>query len=80
VDFETERLEHRIADFLNPRNSESTVRERYSIKDAGGYELAKRRQPALAAKLKAKDIIQRVQHRPFDYRFVAYSEAVLTSP
>jgi hypothetical protein len=45
-----------------------------------GYALAKRRGPALAAKLKAKDIIKRVQQRPFDYRFVAYSEAVLTSP
>jgi len=80
VDFDFEPLEQRISDFLNPKNDESTVRERYSIKDAGGYALAKRRQPALAAKLKAKDIIQRVQHRPFDYRFVAYSEAVLTSP
>jgi hypothetical protein len=80
VDFEFEPLEQRIDDFLDPRNAESTVRERYGIKDAGGYVLAKRRQPALAAKLKAKDIIQRVQQRPFDYRFVAYSEAVLTSP
>jgi hypothetical protein len=80
VDFDFEPLELRISDFLNPNNSESTVRERYSIKDAGGYALAKRRQPALAAKLKAKEVIQRVQHRPFDYRFVAYSEAVLTSP
>ena len=80
VDFEVEPLEQRVDDFLNPMNAESTVRERYSIKDAGGYVLAKRRQPALAAKLKAKDIIQHVQHRPFDYRFVAYSEAVLTSP
>jgi len=80
VDFEFEPLKKRIDDFLNPRNGESTVRERYSIKDAGGYILAKRRQPALGAKLKAKDIIQCVQHRPFDYRFVAYSEAVLTSP
>ena len=80
VDFEIDPLEQRISDFLNPKNGESIVRERYSIKDAGGYELAKRRQPALAAKLEAKDIIRRVQHRPFDYRFVAYSEAVLTSP
>ncbi len=80
VDFDFEPLEQRISDFLNPKNAESVIRERYSIKDAGGYVLAKRRQPALAAKLKAKDIIQRVQHRPFDYRFVAYSEAVLTSP
>ena len=80
VDFERKRLEQRIDDFLNPRNADSTVRERYSIKDAGGYVLAKRRRPALAAKLKAKDIIRRVQQRPFDYRFVAYSEAVRTSP
>ena len=80
VDFSFEPLEQRIDDFLNPKNTESTVRERYSIRDAGGYVLAKRRQPALAAKLRAKDIIQRAQHRPFDYRFVAYSDAVLTSP
>lgn len=80
LDFDIEPLELRISDFLNPNNTEFTVRERYSIKDAGGYALAKRRQPALAAKLKAKEIIQRVQHRPFDYRYVAYSEAVLTSP
>ena len=80
VDLEIGPLEERISDFLNPKNAETVVRERYSIKDAGGYELAKRRRPALAAKLKAKDIIRRVQHRPFDYRFVAYSEAVLTSP
>jgi Type ISP C-terminal specificity domain len=80
VDFDFEPLEQRIDDFLNPKNGESIVRERYSIKDAGGYQLSKRRQPALATKLKAKDIIQRVQHRPFDYRFVAYSDAVLTSP
>ncbi len=80
VDFDLEPLQQRIDDFLNPKNSDSVIRERYSIKDAGGYILAKRRQPALAARLKAKNIIRRVQQRPFDYRFVAYSEAVLTSP
>lgn len=80
VDLDFEPLERRIDDFLNPKNAESVVRARYSIKDAGGYALAKRRGPALAAKLKAKDIIRCVQQRPFDYRFVAYSEAVLTSP
>jgi len=80
VDFDFESLEQRINDFLNPKNSDSVVRERYSIRDAGGYQLSKRRQPALVAKLKANDIIHPVQHRPFDYRFVAYSDAVLTSP
>jgi predicted helicase len=80
VDFDSDPLERRIRDFLNPSNSDLTIRDRYSIKDAGGYELGKRRKPALTAKLMAKDTIQRVQHRPFDYRFVAYSEAVLTSP
>ena len=80
VDFEVEPLEARISDFLNPKNSDNTIRERYSIRDAGGYVLAKRRQQALAAELKASNIIRRVQHRPFDYRFVAYSEAILTSP
>lgn len=80
VDFEAAPLEKRVGDFLNPKNSDAEVRERYSIKDAGGYALAKRRKPALAARLKPKDIIRAVQHRPFDYRFVAYSEAFLTSP
>jgi hypothetical protein len=80
VDFERATLEARIENFLDPKHADSVIRERYSIKDAGGYDLAKRRQPALAAKLKAKDIVRTVQHRPFDYRFVAYSEAVLTSP
>ncbi len=80
VDLDHEPLEKRINDFLDPKNSDTNVRERFSIKDAGGYNLAGRRKPALEAKLSAKDIICRVQHRPFDYRFVAYSEAVLTSP
>ena len=80
VDFDFHPLEARINDFLNPKQTDASVRERYSIKDAGGYDLAKRRKPALLAKLKASDIIRPVQHRPFDYRLVAYSEAVLTSP
>jgi predicted helicase len=80
VDFDARVLEARISDFLDPKQNEAAIRERYSIKDAGGYTLSKRRQPALAARLKAKDIIKAVQHRPFDFRFVAYSEAVLTSP
>lgn len=80
VDFEAGPLLDRMAFFLDPANSDASVRARFAIKDAGGYTLASRRRAALASNLRATDIIAPVQHRPFDYRSVAYSEAVLTSP
>lgn len=76
-DFDRGALEERMAQFCNGAHSDSSVREQFGIRDAGGYELGKRRPAALG--LDPKTLSRPLEMRPFDHRWVAYSRAVLTA-
>lgn len=76
-DLDREPLLHRVTEFCDPRRSDSWVRETFAIRDAGGYELAKRRKLVLGKN--AASLIRRLTMRPFDYRWVAFSRGLLTA-
>ena len=70
-------LEERITIFCDPKHSNEWIRERFDIRDAGGYELAKRRRMIVGKQ--AGSFTRRIDVKPFDTRWVAYTRGVLTS-
>lgn len=76
-DLDKSPLEERMALFCDPKKSNEWIREHFEIRDAGGYELAKRR-PAVVGK-NASSFTRRIEVKPFDTRWVAYTRGVLTS-
>ncbi len=76
-DLDQEALEGRIDLFCDPNHSDDWVRQKFDIRDAGGYELSKRRRMILGKK--ASSFTRRIDIKPFDTRWVAYTRGVLTS-
>ncbi len=76
-DFDKSALEERITIFCDPKHSDDWVREKFEIRDAGGYELAKRRKMIVGKK--ANSFTRPIDVRPFDTRWVAFTRGVLTS-
>jgi hypothetical protein len=76
-DLDREALLQRVSDFCDRHHSDSWIRSRFGIRDAGGYELAKRRKLVLGAD--PNSLIKRLSMRPFDTRWVAFSRGLLTA-
>jgi hypothetical protein len=70
-------LAERIKYFCDPKNSDTAVALRFGIKDKGGYVLAKRRQHVVGQP--PESFIRKINYRPFDSRFIAYSRGFLTA-
>jgi len=77
IDMDRAMLAERLDYFCNPKNSDAAVAERFTIRDAGGYILSKRRKSVLGQP--SKSFIRPINYRPFDTRFVAYSRGFLTA-
>ena len=77
IGFDREALREKLDFFCDPNNSDSSVAARFSIKDAGGYILSKRRKHVLGKP--ASSFIKSINYRPFDTRLVAYSRGFLTA-
>jgi predicted helicase len=77
IDMNKTVLLDRIKKFCNPRNSDRTIANLFSIRDAGGYVLEKRRKVVLGKS--PSSYIKPINYRPFDSRFVAYSRGFLTA-
>lgn len=76
-DLDKAALEERITIFCDPKHSDDWIRERFDVRDAGGYELAKRRRMVVGKK--PGSFTRRIDVKPFDTRWVAYTRGVLTS-
>jgi hypothetical protein len=76
-DFDKLPLEERIAIFCDLRHSDDWIRARFDVRDAGGYELSKRRRMIVGKD--PASFTRRIEIKPFDTRWVAYTRGVLTS-
>lgn len=72
----TELIE-RLEVFCDAGRNDSFVAKKFAIKDAGGYELKKRRKLVIGGS--GKSFVRRVSYRPFDLRFIGYSRGFLTA-
>ena len=77
IDQSFDELRKRITVFCDPGRSDSEIRQLFGIRDAGGYALGKRRKAVLGHP--AESFIKPLTHRPFDFRWIAYSRGFLTS-
>ena len=66
IDFEKEKLAHRIKEVLTDKN-EPKIREKYKLKDTSGWQLKRFKK----SKYSDKKIAQ-VTYRPFDFRYIYY--------
>jgi len=80
ISYSRDELRDKIAIFFDEKKSNEEIRSALGIKDAGGYVLEKRRPKALSYGKEWDKLLIPTQYQPFDYRWVCYSEGILTSP
>lgn len=75
IDFDKNHLEERINKLLNG-DIDQTFKNQYRIIDSSSYKLTEK------LKLKSFDdnFIQKIQYRPFDYRWVYYDPSLISRP
>ncbi|MFM6105468.1 MAG: type ISP restriction/modification enzyme, partial [Sphaerospermopsis kisseleviana] len=72
IDFDKEVLLNRITDFSNTNSSQEEIESIYNLKESGNYNFIKARQ--LLATLDVENLIYPILYRPFDTRYIFFSE------
>ena len=81
VDFDQQELEGRLNDFCNAGINDEQIKLKYALTDSRDWQLSSRRK--MACELGADEItksIQRCLYRPFDFRFIQMSDALIGYP
>lgn len=76
VDFEKEKLEQRIKQFINPKIEEDILKQTYDLTESQGWKIRVQREK-LMKDLDWKDSITKVLYRPFDERWILYHDDMI---
>ncbi|OGU39541.1 MAG: hypothetical protein A2315_02805 [Ignavibacteria bacterium RIFOXYB2_FULL_35_12] len=76
IDIDKELLRRRIIDFRSLLLSDSTIRERYNLKDTRGWKLSESRK-SLSKDENWSSYFSEIYYRPFDIRYIYYSEKMV---
>ena len=79
TDFDENALLARMRDFVDTRNSDAELVERYNLNPSDWWDVSKARlsMPPVESH---RDYVRRMLYRPFDFRHCFYHPAVLMSP
>ncbi|MDB9320211.1 type ISP restriction/modification enzyme [Nodularia spumigena] len=72
IDFDKQVLLNRLRDFLNPNHTPEQIESKYNLKESDNYKLDKARQ--LLIKVDIESFIYPILYRPFDKRYIFFSE------
>lgn len=72
IDFDKQVLVNRIKDVVNSHNTQDEIKTKYNLKESGNYNLAQARQ--LLTKVDIETLINPILYRPFDKRYIFFSE------
>ncbi len=76
IDFDRDKLERRIRQFLDPNLPDEVIRRTFNLKDTGSWGVGEAR-ARLGQAEDWQDRIVPIQYRPFDTRWVIYHPAVV---
>jgi predicted helicase len=76
VDFEKERLEKRIKDFVNLKIDDDILKRTYDLNENQSWKIKEQREK-LKADLDWKDSITKILYRPFDTRWILYHDDMI---
>ena len=79
TDFDENALLARMKDFVDTRNSDAELVERYNLNPSDWWNVSKARLSMPPAETH-RDYVRRMLYRPFDFRYCFYHPAVLMSP
>ena len=79
TDFEETALLARMKDFVDTRNSDAELVERYNLNPSDWWDVSKARRSMPPAETHS-DYVRRMLYRPFDFRYCFYHPAVVMSP
>jgi predicted helicase len=76
IDFDIKHLQNRIAQFRNLKIPDEIIKEAYNLKDSRGWKFSIARKN-LAKEKKWERHFQKILYRPFDVRYIYYSEKMV---
>lgn len=79
IDIDKRSLELRISQFRDLSLSDDIINETYSLKDTRGWNMSEARK-ALSQKDNWRESIVNIAYRPFDYRYIYYSNELVDRP
>ena len=79
TDFEENALLARMRDFVDTRNSDAELVDRYNLNPSDWWDVSKARLSMPPAETHG-DYVRRMLYRPFDFRYCFYHPAVVMSP
>ena len=76
TDFEKQKLEQRINQFVDPKFNEEILKKTYDLKENNSWEVNEQREK-LRKDLDWKDSITKILYRPFDKRWILYHDEMI---
>jgi predicted helicase len=76
IDFEKEKLEKRIKDFLNKNIDDDILKRTYDLSENQSWKIKEQREK-LRKDLDWKDSIKKILYRPFDNRWIIYHDDMI---
>ncbi|MBK7378425.1 MAG: hypothetical protein IPJ03_05380 [Ignavibacteriales bacterium] len=76
IDFEKDKLEKRIKDFVNPKIDDEILKQTYNLTENQSWKIKEQREK-LRKDYDWKDSITKILYRPFDTRWIIYNDEMI---